>query len=232
MILNLSDVYSEDLSYLKDNISNPHHKNLLLQKPGINHYSLLSFFSKKINNSLIVELGTYAGTSALALSSNKKNIVETYDLCGDPFSLIQMPNNLKKNIGNIFDLGHQNKLLNAKLIFIDTAHNGEFEYKVIKYLIDNNYKGIVIVDDIYWNGKMYYFWKAIKIKKADLTLIGHGDGSGPNGNISGTGLIDFSNELKINYNGVEVRFSKVLKIFYIKIKYFFKSFIIKNKFIY
>ena len=143
-----------------------------------------------------------------------------------------MPKNLKKYVGNIFDLGHQKKLLNAKLIFIDTAHNGDFEYKVIKYLIDNNYKGIVILDDIYWNGKMFYFWQAIKIKKTDLTLIGHGDGSGPNGNISGTGLIDFSNELIINFDGVEIKLKKKIKIIYIKIKYFFKSLFIKNKFIY
>lgn len=232
MIINLREIYSEDLSYLKENISNLHHQNLLLQKAGVNHYSLLSFFSKKIENSSIIELGTYAGTSALALSSNSTNLVETYDLSDDPFSLIQMPKNLKKYVGNIFDLGHQKKLLNAKLIFIDTAHNGDFEYKVIKYLIDNNYKGIVILDDIYWNGKMFYFWQAIKIKKTDLTLIGHGDGSGPNGNISGTGLIDFSNELIINFDGVEIKLKKKIKIIYIKIKYFFKSLFIKNKFIY
>ena len=69
----LKDVYLEDLNYLKNKIFNSHHQNLLLQKPGINHYYLLSYLSKKIDNSLIVELGTYAGTSALALSVNPTN---------------------------------------------------------------------------------------------------------------------------------------------------------------
>ena len=106
----LKDVYHENLNYLKNKISNKHHQDLLLQKPGINHYCLLSYLSKKINNSLIVELGTYAGTSALALSVNPTNIIETYDLSGDPYSIINTPSNIKRNIGNIFDSRHQPKL--------------------------------------------------------------------------------------------------------------------------
>jgi predicted O-methyltransferase YrrM len=226
----LKDVYLEDLDYLKNKISNSHHRNLLLQKPGINHYSLLSYLSKKIDNSLIVELGTYAGTSALALSVNPTNIVETYDLSGDPFSIIDAPKNIKRNIGNIFELNDEKNLLKAKLIFLDTAHNGDFEYQVLKYLNDNNYKGILLIDDIYWNGKMYYFWSAIKNRKIDLTFIGHGDGDGPNGNISGTGIVDFNNNIEIDYSGVKKKLNTRIKISYLKLKYFFKSIFIKNRF--
>ena len=96
MKFNLKEVYNEDIDFLKNKISNSHHQKLLLQKPGINHYYLLSYISKKINNSLIVELGTYAGTSALALSVNPTNIVETYDLSGAPFAIIDVPKNIKR----------------------------------------------------------------------------------------------------------------------------------------
>lgn len=226
----LKDVYHENLNYLKNKISNKHHQDLLLQKPGINHYCLLSYLSKKINNSLIVELGTYAGTSALALSVNPTNIIETYDLSGDPYSIINTPSNIKRNIGNIFDLNDEKKLLQAKLIFLDTAHNGDFENQVLKYLNKNSYKGILLIDDIYWNGKMYYFWSAIKNRKIDLTFIAHGDGDGPNGNISGTGIVDFNNIIDIDDSNVKKRVSTMTKIFYLKLKYFFKSIFIKNKF--
>jgi predicted O-methyltransferase YrrM len=226
----LKDVYLENLNYLKNKISNSHHQDLLLQKPGINHYSLLSYLSKKINNSIIVELGTYAGTSALALSTNPTNIVETYDLSGDPFAIIDAPKNIKRNIGNIFELNDEKKLLKAELIFLDTAHNGDFENQILKYLNKNNYKGILLIDDIYWNGKMYYFWSAIKNRKIDLTLIGHGDGDGPNGNISGTGIVDFNNNIDIDYSDLKKRLSTRIKISYLKLKYFFKSIFIKNRF--
>jgi hypothetical protein len=224
------DVYLEDLNYLKKKIKNSHHQDLLTQRPGINHYCLLSYLSKKINNSLIVELGTYAGTSALALSVNPTNLVETYDLSGDPFVIIDVPKNIKRNIGNIFELNNEKKLLQAELIFLDTAHNGDFEYQVLNYLNDNNYKGILLIDDIYWNGKMYNFWSAIKNKKIDLTFIGHGDGDGPNGNISGTGIVDFNNNIEIDDSDVKKKLNKRIKIFYLKLKYFFKSIFIKNRF--
>lgn len=230
MKLNLKEVYNENINFLKNNISNKHHQKLLLQKPGINHYFLLSYLSKKINNSLIVELGTYAGTSALALSVNSSNIIETYDLSGEPYAIINTPRNIKRNIGNIFELNDEKKLLKAKLIFLDTAHNGDFENQVLKYLNNNNYKGILLIDDIYWNGKMYYFWNAIKNRKIDLTFIGHGDGDGPNGNISGTGIVDFSNNIEIDDSEVIKRLNTRIKISYLKLKYFFKSIFIKNKF--
>ena len=226
----LKNVYLEELDYLKNKLSNIHHQDLLLQKPGINHYCLLSYLSKKFNNSLIVELGTYAGTSALALSINPTNIVETYDLSGDPFAIVDIPKNIKRNIGNIFELNEEKKLLKAELIFLDTAHNGDFENQVLKYLNNNNYKGILLIDDIYWNGKMYYFWSAIKNRKIDLTFIGHGDGDGPNGNISGTGIVDFNNNIEIDDYGVKKRINTRIKISYLKLKYFFKSIFIKNRF--
>ena len=77
---------------------------------------------------------------------------------------------------------------------------------------------------------MYYFWSAIKNRKIDLTFIAHGDGDGPNGNISGTGIVDFNNIIDIDDSNVKKRVSTMTKIFYLKLKYFFKSIFIKNKF--
>jgi tRNA1(Val) A37 N6-methylase TrmN6 len=48
--------------------------------PGENHYHLLANISNQINNSTIIDLGTYRGSSALALSYNKTNKVHTFDI--------------------------------------------------------------------------------------------------------------------------------------------------------
>ena len=64
----------------------------------------------------------------------------------------------------------------------------------------------------------------------DLTFIAHGNGDGPNGNISGTGIVDFNNNVEIDDSDVRKKLNTQIKISYLKLKYFLKSFFIKNKF--
>jgi hypothetical protein len=44
---------------------------------------------------------------------------------------------------------------------------------------------------------MIEFWKKIDAVKYDITDIGHGDGMGPKGNISGTGLVTFAEKIEV-----------------------------------
>ena len=85
---------------------------------------------------------------------------------------------------------------------MDTYHDGVFETQVFNYLLKNNYKGIIVLDDIHWSQEMIDFWKKIKIEKHDITFLGHEGGLGPMGNISGTGIIDFSTK-KIKITGTK-----------------------------
>ena len=48
---------------------------LLLNNVGKEHYKLLSYFSTLFNNSNILDIGTYSGCSALALSYNSTNTI-------------------------------------------------------------------------------------------------------------------------------------------------------------
>lgn len=197
-----SEIDKVNLSHLVDILSRDDHKQIILGNVGKEHYKLLSYLTKKLNNSIIVELGTHHGTSCLCLCENKTNTVITYDLTDRKFGLKKIPENLTRHIGNIFDINPE-ILIKANLIFLDTAHEGDFELKVLNYLIENDYKGILLLDDIHYNNVMINFWNNIKLPKYDITPVGHGiiipNGS-PTGK-SGTGLVDFNENIGIiNFN--------------------------------
>jgi hypothetical protein len=132
------------------------------------------------------------------LSINPTNSIRTYDVV-DKYTVAEQPKNVTRLLGNIFSAKEEPQyLLDADFIFVDTAHTGDFEWQVYEYLRTNNYKGFVIFDDIHWCNEMIEFWKKITDTiKYDITSIGHGLGMGPLGAQSGTGLVDFSNQIII-----------------------------------
>jgi predicted O-methyltransferase YrrM len=171
------------------------HRKLFLHPPGRNHYYLLAYLASQIGEGLIVELGTHHGTSSLAMSINPKIKVVTYDI-EDRYGIKPKPENVETRLGDIFELDQQGILLESQMIFLDTAHEGPFEQKVYDFLKDNNYEGILVLDDIFWAKEMIAFWEGITTTKYDVTAIGHGDGKGPMGNVSGTGIVDFANQME------------------------------------
>jgi hypothetical protein len=88
-----------------------------------------------------------------------------------------------------------NLLLKSNLLFVDAAHDGIMEKQIYDFLCENNYKGILLLDDISLNKEMAFFWQNIDKKKYDITEIGNGIG----GTLwrSGTGLVDFSDNVEI-----------------------------------
>lgn len=164
-------------------------KNFSDSEDSPHHYKLLSYISNQKNNQLIYELGTHWGLSAVALSSNETNKIITYDITDR--TEIPLPNNVEPKIGNIFDLGLENDLLSADIIFLDTAHEGPFENLVYQHLKFMKWKGILILDDINFNQAMRNFWNSIDIKKYDVTEIGHREKN------TGTGIVDFSEQIEI-----------------------------------
>jgi hypothetical protein len=187
------DVRLIDLTPYVDQIGRQDHKTIFLAPPGNNHYALLAYLAFQLTGKLIVELGTHYGSSSLAMSINDSNTIITYDIA-DRYGIQNPPKNITRRIGDIFKLGQESILLDASLIFLDTAHTGEFEQQVYDYLCDNNYQGILLLDDIHWNQPMKSFWNSINVTKYDITDIGHG--ICPDG-VAGTGIVDFSNTLQI-----------------------------------
>ena len=138
------------------------------------HYKLLSTVSKEYNNVRLYDIGTYQGLSALALSSNNTNLVISYDI--QNYVEIERPENVELRLGNFYN---DKELLNSPLIMFDIApHNGSDERKFVDYLVQNNYKGTVIFDDIYLGDDMKSFWNSITQEKQDYTSVGHWSGTG------------------------------------------------------
>jgi len=177
------------------------HKEVINSDAGIHHYKLLTYLSQKIQNGLIYEFGTHYGTSSLALSVNKLNKIITYDILNRyrDYGIQPKPENVELRIGNILENESELKLLlNADLIFIDVDHLGKFESNIYHFLNDNDYKGLLLLDDIFFNQPMMQFWKSVDIKKYDLTSVGHGAiESNIPGMPAGTGLVDFNNNVTI-----------------------------------
>lgn len=182
-----NDVNKTDLSSLVSLITREIHKSQIIGNAGKEHYKLLGYMSLQCNNAKIVELGTHNGTSSTAMSINATNHIRTYDVV-DIYSIKKQPDNVTRIIGNIFNINEQHHLLEADFIFLDTAHLGDFEMQVYKYLLDNQYKGFIIYDDIHFNSPMKKFWQSVSDNlKIDISSIGH----------TGTGIIDFDNNIEI-----------------------------------
>lgn len=167
-------------------------KQFFMLKSGREPYRLLYYFASLFNNSIIIDLGTSNGGSALALSQNETNQIYSFDIqertetnyFQNHYSFERSPR--FKNVDFIISenfMKYMDIFLKSSFIYLDIAHDGVWETILLESLISNNYKGLVIMDDIHEFPEMKKIWDNISIKKIDLTQYGHW---------SGTGLLDFS----------------------------------------
>lgn len=187
MYINLSNKLLDEFdmknySYLVD-------KSQYYKKSGIQEYRLYSYLSTWFNNCIILDIGTYQGTSAIALSHNDSNTVKSYNI-NDNIKNIHHPIYTKKNIEFYIENGvsvinnlTKEDICNIKIIMIDTEHYGDEEQKMIDKIISLNYSGIIILDDIHHPNPelkplMEKLWNNITYKKYDLTKYGHYSGTG------------------------------------------------------
>jgi len=185
--LNLQDLYKFCTGVSKKYFTLP---------SGREPYRLLVYLSSLFNNSILIDLGTSNGGSAIALSANNQNQIISFDVndrCETSF--LQNENKFEKmpslkNVDFIVTQDFTKYLsifLNAPFIYLDIAHDGIWENIVLELLIKNNYKGIMLMDDIFQFPEMKKIWDNLMFNKVDLTKYGHW---------SGTGLIDFSNQIQ------------------------------------
>jgi hypothetical protein len=173
----------------------PGHRGELLGAPGTEHYRLLSYVSTLWNNTYFIDLGTYKGNSALALSTNPLNHVYSYDLVDHVHN--QNPKlankiNIVFKLQNYFDPHfrevpeHKDFILNCPLIMADIdPHEGVLELDLLHWLQRNNYKGCALFDDVYLQKMKTNFLDKIPsgTHVQNLTALGH---------YTGTIAIDFS----------------------------------------
>ena len=156
---------------------------------SIDHYhAILAHLSTYFNDSIIVDLGTHRGGSAAALSYNKSNEVYTFDITPQEEAVELFKEDEYKNItyiiGNCIEnnwygqpLGpfstnlseplksEKEIFLSSELIFLDIdPHDGIQEAQVLDFLIENNYKGIMVCDDIgHQHPPMHDWWESIEL---------------------------------------------------------------------
>jgi hypothetical protein len=150
---------------------------------GKEHYRLLEHLSHQFSNSTIIDIGTYTGLSAFALSTNPTNQVFSFDI--ELKSGLPTKPNIHYYTDNLMTPEGREKwkdvLLNAPFMFLDIdPHEGTREYAFYEWLRDNDYRGFVICDDIWYFGKMSEnFWDKIPEEhKINATYQGHWSGTG------------------------------------------------------
>ena len=157
------------------------------------HYKLLSYLSKYFANELFVDIGTFYGFSALALSHNELNNIMSYDIKDWIITDSPKTAKTKENITCIIkDCNNDIDIISkAKIIMLDIdPHDSIEERNIIANLRKNNFKGLLVLDDIKRNQNMKNFWETFitEEKKYDISEIAHW---------SGTGIVNFSDDIII-----------------------------------
>jgi hypothetical protein len=162
---------------------NPTAKEYFLSNAGQEHYQLIAYLSQQISGE-VADVGTLFGASALALSINDKSLVYTFDIvrCIPDGNDLKTPLS-RPNIKFYVAKGQAviAKLAQCKLVILDVdPHDGNQETDIVNRLINHDFKGLLVVDDIHLNKGMKHFWDNIPttLKKVDVTHIGHNTGTG------------------------------------------------------
>ena len=140
---------------------------------GSEHYRLLSYMSSLINGSTFLDIGTYRGYSAIALSQNQNNKVVSYDI--GKFHTQKSGGNVEYRIGNAIEFEHFH---GVSVILLDTVHDGIFEDEFINHLRSIGWSGVLIMDDIHHFPKLNVVYNELTEVKHDITSIGHWSGTG------------------------------------------------------
>lgn len=155
--------------------------------PGREHYRLLAWLARQHRACTFLDIGTYMGASAVALSAEPSNRVVSYDIVDllPPRSSGQLcardlPN-VELRLGDcstrIAELLQE--LGDVKVVVLDVdPHDGEKEARFLGALRAAGYRGIVVLDDITLNPEMMRMWHGIPEPKRDISPVGHWSGTG------------------------------------------------------
>lgn len=157
---------------------NKHFFNL---EAGKEHYKLLAHLSNSLNDATIIDIGTYFGFSALAMSMNEKNRVLSYDIFDwipdhDHESTVKHKENIDIRLTDCCD--DIMDLISADLICLDISpHDGIQEEQIYSLLKKYKYKGLLYFNNVNLSNEMKEFKNSITHKVYDVTAYGHYTGS-------------------------------------------------------
>jgi hypothetical protein len=186
--LTIEDLNTIDMSYCEDlNKWKPTHAKFFTDVAGKEHYRLLAYLSETMfaySGKPYIDIGTYLGFSALALSKHPSSTVITYDIIDCIPDMGPTMKSVSRIDHRITDcLNEMDTLLNSDLMSLDVdPHDGVQETEMFNALKNAGYKGLLVLDDIHINKGMKNFWNSIDLLKYDVSKYGH---------FTGTGLVVF-----------------------------------------
>lgn len=140
---------------------------------GSEHYRLLGYLSSLMNDSVFLDVGTFRGYSAIALSQNQSNRVVSYDI--EKCHNHENDGNVEYRIGEAIDFENFG---GTSVIVLDTFHDGVYEEKFINHLRSIGWSGTLIMDDIHHFPELQIIYDKLAEEKYDITSIGHWSGTG------------------------------------------------------
>ena len=188
----LNEFQLKNESYL---VNSKHYQDL----SGVQEYRLYSYLSTFFNNTTILDIGTYDGRSAVALSHNETNNVVSYDIVDhikNPNHKIYTKPNIEFRIKNVLDDLTIELMRNVKIVMIDIDHFEVIEKQIIDRLYELNFSGIILLDDIIHPYPrefecMQLLWNNINHVKYDVTRYGH---------LSGTGIVLMNTDIEFSFD--------------------------------
>lgn len=177
-MINKEELLKIDLTQQSELVIDPEFRAYFIDTIGNEHYMLLAYFSTKYNSCSLLDIGSYKGCSALALSYNNTNKVVSFDIRPGLKRLHKCPDNVEFIVGDVMDPSYLELVLSSPFILLDTYHDGIFEKAFYDYLKQNKYSGILMLDDIKLNKEMMNFWEGIDNEKLDVSEFGHHSGTG------------------------------------------------------
>lgn len=150
------------------------------REAGVEFYKLYAYISSLYDDIKIADIGSRYGNSALALSYNENNVVDSFDVDYEKVEFCKAFR-VRENI-NFFwkDMLEHPSLLDYQIISLDVdPHDSLKEDICLKFLESNKWSGLVLLDDIglEWP-EMNTWWNSLPYEKYDLTAIGHQSGTG------------------------------------------------------
>jgi predicted O-methyltransferase YrrM len=101
-------------------------------KSGEHEYRLYSHLSTYFSNTVILDIGTNQGRSAIALSHNETNRVISYNIVDqiqDPNHRIYTKPNVEFRIKNVLEDLTEDLIKQVKIVLIDIDHYGTIEHQ-------------------------------------------------------------------------------------------------------
>lgn len=173
--LSITKLNSIDLSGINEKLP-PQVTKYFALNAGEEHYRLLAYLSTLVSKAKILDVGTYQGVSAAALSYSEDNRVITIDTTiDDNLSLVKFDN---IDFLNCSAMDPVIQLNDYSIIMLDIDHSGNTEKLFTDKLVNTKWSGVLIADDIHLNRNMESWWDSLKMEKYDITKYGHWSGTG------------------------------------------------------